>query len=42
MREYLDGNATEEGGALKISGDSVYAWLHWEPGEARSGNVPEA
>jgi SAM-dependent methyltransferase len=42
MREYLDGVATEEGGALKISGDSVYAWLHWEPGEARSGNFPPA
>ena len=42
MREYLDGVATEERGALKISGDSVYAWLHWEPGEVRSGNFPSA
>ncbi|MBP1928848.1 16S rRNA G527 N7-methylase RsmG [Methanolinea mesophila] len=37
MRKYLDGVAEEEGGSLTISGDSRYAWIHWEPGAARSG-----
>ena len=40
MREYLEGVAKEEGGSLTISGDSVYAWIHWEVGAERSGNVP--
>jgi SAM-dependent methyltransferase len=40
MREYLDGVAHEEEGSLTISGDSVYAWIHWEVGAARSGNLP--
>jgi SAM-dependent methyltransferase len=38
MRKYLEGIARDEGGTLTIPGDSVYAWIHWEPGAARSGN----
>jgi hypothetical protein len=40
MREYLDRVSNEEEGALTVSGDSVYAWIHWEVGAARSGNLP--